>query len=287
MPTSRPPKTAFVLAGGGSLGAIQVGMLKALAAHGVRPDLIVGASAGAINGAYAAARPDVAGIAELERLWLTTRPRDIFPLTIRTFARLAVKRDFLLDPSSLQDLIERHLPYRRLEEAPVPIHIVTTDFLSGARHVLSSGPAAQAIVASCAIPAAFPSMRIGDHYLADGGLTSNTPIRLARELGAERLIILPTGHSCGLKTPPTGAIASALHGLTLLVSGQIVHELETLDKGCDYHVVPALCPLGSTAYDFTRTKELIDRAERQAHDWLGSGGLDRCDIPGALRPHQH
>ena len=73
-------KTAFVLAGGGSLGAVQVGMLKALAAHRVVPDLIVGASAGAINGAYVAARPDTSGIQELERLWTTTKRSDIFQI---------------------------------------------------------------------------------------------------------------------------------------------------------------------------------------------------------------
>lgn len=280
-------RTAFVLAGGGSLGAVQVGMLKALAAYGIVPDLVVGASAGAINGAYVAARHTSEGIAELERLWLTTKRSDIFPLTFGTFARLVVKRDFLLDPASLEDLIEKHLPYKRLEDAPVPIHIVTTDFLSGAMRVYSSGPAATAIVASCAIPAAFPSIEIDGRYLVDGGITSNTPIKLARDLGADRLIILPTGHSCALRSPPTGAVASALHALTLLVAGQIVHELETLDQECDFHVVPSLCPLGSTAYDFSQTKVLIERAERQTIDWLNTGGLDRREIPPALRPHDH
>jgi NTE family protein len=284
---SRPTKTAYVLAGGGSLGAVQVGMLKALAEHGVRPDIVVGASAGAINGAYAAARPDVEGIRELERLWMTTKRRDIFPFNARTLTRLLVKRDFILETGALQELIGRNLPYQRLEDAPIPIHIVTTDFLSGEMVVLSKGPAAEAIVASCAIPAAFPSVAIGKRYLADGGLVSNTPIKLARDLGATRLIILPTGHACGLQLPPTGAISSALHGLTLLVAGQIVKELETLDAGCDYHVVPSLCPLGSSAYDFSHTRALIDRAEQQTRDWLNSGGLDRCDIPDALRPHSH
>ena len=198
-----------------------------------------------------------------------------------------VKRDFLLETGALETLIERNLPYRRLEDAPIPIHIVTTDFLSGEMVVLSSGPAAQAIVASCAIPAAFPSVAIGTRHLVDGGLVSNTPIKLARDLGANRLIILPTGHACALRLPPRGAISSALHGLTLLVAGQMVKELETLDAGCDFHVVPSLCPVGSSAYDFTHTRALIDRAEQQTRDWLKAGGLDRCDIPDALRPHSH
>lgn len=283
----REEKTAFVLAGGGSLGAIQVGMLKSLLAHGVKPDIVVGASAGAINGAYIAGRPDVQGVAELERLWLTTQRSDIFPLKLSTFVRLLVKRDFLLDPAGLEALVERHLPYKRLEDATVPIHIVTTDFLSGGMRVYSSGPAARAVVASCAIPAAFPSIAFHGRFLVDGGITSNTPIKLARDLGASRLIILPTGHACALREPPRGAIASALHGLTLLVAGQIVHELETLGPECRSHVVPSLCPLSSTAYDFTQTKTLIDRAERQTADWLQDGGMDNCDIPAALRPHEH
>lgn len=284
---SRAAKTAYVLAGGGSLGAVQVGMLKALAAHGLRPDFVVGASAGAINGAYAAARPDIEGIRELDRLWTTTKRHDIFPFNARTLRRLLIKRDFILETAALQALIERNLPYRRLEDAPIPIHIVTTDFLSGEMVVLSKGPAAEAIVASCAIPAAFPSLAINGRYLADGGLVSNTPIKLARDLGATRLIILPTGHACALRLPPTGAISSALHGLTLLVAGQIVKELETLDGGCDHHVVPSLCPLGSSAYDFSHARALIDRAELQTREWLHNGGLDRCDIPDALRPHRH
>ena len=287
MPQKAAAKTAFVLAGGGSLGAVQVGMLKALLARGITPDLVVGASAGAINGAYLAGRPDVGGIAELERLWLTTQRRDIFPLSFRTLTRIVIQRDFLLDPSRLRDLIGRNLPYRRLEDAAVPVHIIATDFLSGALRVMSSGPAAEAVVASCAIPAAFPAIRIDGRYLVDGGITSNTPIKIARKLGATRLIILPTGHACALKAPPTGAIASALHGLTLLVAGQIVHELEAIGDECDFHVVPSLCPLNAAAYDFTQTKLLIDRAESQTQDWLDGGGLERCDIPDALRPHAH
>jgi NTE family protein len=259
------------LAGGGSLGAVQVGMLKALVAHGIVPDLVVGASAGAINGAYFAGRPDAGGIAELERLRVTTKRSDIFPLSLSTLSRIFVHRDFLLSFDGLRALIMRHLPYERLEHAAVPIHVVATDFLSGELHALSSGPAAQAIVASCAIPAAFPTVEIAGRFLAAGGLTSNTPIRLARDLGAERLIILPTGHACGLARPPTGAIASALHGLTLLVAGQIVYELGTLDVACRFHAAPSLCPLETSAYDFSNTLGLIDR----------------CDIPGALRPHKH
>ena len=86
--------TAFVLAGGGSLGAVEVGMLRALAAAGVRPDLIVGASAGAINGAHFAGDPSVAGVAKLEQIWRHVNRRDVMPLGWRDLLRIALRRDY-------------------------------------------------------------------------------------------------------------------------------------------------------------------------------------------------
>ena len=261
-------------------------MLKALAAHGVRPDLVVGASVGSLNGAYIAAAPSVAGVAELERLWVTTRRQDIFPLSFSTLVRILTKGDFLVSGEGLRKLIEQHLPYRLLEDAPIPMHVVSTDFLTGELIVLSKGSASQAIVASCSIPAAFPTVRIEGRFLADGGIASNTPIKAAIDNGATRLIVLPTGHACALGEPPQGAIASALHGLTLLVSRQIVSELEALDPSIAFHVVPSLCPVTVSPYDFSQTRQLIDRAALQTRVWL-ENGLERSDIPHALRFHGH
>src|SRR5262245_54014077 len=99
-------KTAFVLAGGGSLGAVQVGMLKALVRHHVVPDLVVGASVGAINSAYFAAAPDVDGIAHLERIWLRLRRADVFPFSpVNGALSLIGRRDYLVTPAPLQTLI--------------------------------------------------------------------------------------------------------------------------------------------------------------------------------------
>ncbi len=97
----------------------------------------------------------------------------------------------------------------------LPVHIVTTDIVSGDSVVLSEGPAAQAIIASTAIPGAFAPVRYRDRYLADGAISSNTPIKVAVAKGARRLIILPTGYACATQTPPVGAVGNALHALTL------------------------------------------------------------------------
>lgn len=282
-----PGKTAFVLAGGGSLGAVQVGMLKALTKSGVKADMVVGSSVGSINGAYYAGRPDQAGVAALEKLWRGITRNDIFPVTLSALARFAVRRDFLVDSSSLMRLIDKNIPFANIEDATLPLRICATNFLSGRAVILSSGNATRAVVASCAIPAAFAPVEIGGVFLADGGIANNSPVSVAVQEGATRLIVLPTGHSCSLGIPPRGAIASALHGLTLLVASQMIAELKTLDPKIEHHVVPSLCPVDVSPLDFSTTAKLIDAAERQTSDWLNEGGLQTQTIPPMLSPHAH
>lgn len=105
-------RTALVLAGGGSFGAVQAGMLRALVAYGVVPDLIVGSSVGAINGAYFAGLPNAQGVAQLEAIWRSLRRRDVFPVTWRSLLGLLTHRNFLVDPGGLRRVIEERLPYR-------------------------------------------------------------------------------------------------------------------------------------------------------------------------------
>jgi NTE family protein len=282
-----PPRTAFVLAGGGSFGAIQVGMLHALAARGVEADMVVGSSVGAMNGAYYAGDPTLKGVLQLETIWRGLQRQDIFPLTWRTILHFIRKRDFLIPHDGLQKLLDDHLPYGNLQDAKLPVHIVTTDLASGDSVVLSDGPAAQAIIASTAIPGAFAPVRYQDYYLADGAISSNTPVRVAIEKGARRLIILPTGYACATHAPPSGAVASALHALTLLIARQLVSELQNIDPGIEYFVVPPLCPLVGSPYDFSRTADHIERAIRNTETWLEQDGLQRGGIPEEMRPHGH
>ena len=280
-------KTALVLAGGGSFGAVQVGMLRELVAHGIVPDLVVGSSVGAINGAYFAGLPSAQGVTRLEAIWRGLRRSEVFPVTWRSLIGLLSRRDFVVDPAGLRSLLEMHLPYRKLEQAAVPLHVVATDLLGGGSVRLSSGPAVEAVLASCAIPAAFPPVRIGDRYLIDGAVASNTPLSVAVELGAKQVIVLPTGFACSLEAPPRGAIASALHAITLLIAHQLVTDLERLRGQAEIVTVPPLCPLSVSPYDFSHAGELIERAAEQTHRWLDKGGLTRQCVPGALRGHTH
>jgi NTE family protein len=282
-----PGKTALVLAGGGSFGAIQVGMMHALAANGVSADMVVGSSVGAINGAYYAGAPTLKGVLELETIWRGLRRHDVFPVTWRTLLGFIRRRDFLIPHDGIRKLIDDHLPYRNLQDAELPVHIVTTEIVTGESIVLSEGPAADAIVASTAIPGAFAPVLYKDQYLADGAISANTPVKVAVSKGARRLIILPTGYACATDAPPVGAVANALHALTLLIARQVVGELEHLAPDIEYFVVPPLCPLDGSPYDFSRSSELIERAIRSTDAWLDQYGLEKKHIPGELRPHEH
>jgi NTE family protein len=280
-------KTAFVFAGGGSFGAIQVGMMHSLAAHGISADMVVGSSVGAINGAFYAGNPTLKGVQQLETIWRGLQRHDVFPITWRTLLGFLWRRDFLIPHDGIRKLVDDHIPYRKLEEAKLPVHIVATDIISGDSVVMSEGSVAEAIIASTAIPGAFAPIRYKGHYLSDGAVSSNTPIKIAVRQGARRLIILPTGHACATTTPPVGAVANVLHALTLLIARQLVSELESLDPAIKYYVVPPLCPLVGSPYDFSRTSDHIARAIESTNAWLALSGLEQSGIPDELRPHGH
>jgi NTE family protein len=198
------------------------------------------------------------------------------------------RRDFLIPHDGIRKLIEDHLPYRNVQEAQLPLHIVTTDFVSGESVVLSDGPVVEAILASTAIPGAFTPVHYRNLFLADGAISSNTPVRIAVKEGAKRLIVLPAGHACAVTSPPVGAVANALHALTLLTARQLVAELEALAPDIEYVVVPPLCPMVGSPYDFSRTGEHIDRAIESTAEWLAQGGLERHGvIPHEAQLHGH
>lgn len=281
-----PPRTAFVLAGGGSLGAIEVGMLQALLEWGEQPAFLVGASAGAINAAYFAGDPTRAGARELERIWCALKRSDVLPFNLRSVFGLLRRRGHLVDSSGLRRLLERYLPYRRLEDAALPVHLVASDMLNGQEVLLSTGAAVDAVLASAAIPGVYPPVRIGERWLVDGGVTNNTPISAAVGLGATRVIVLPTGFACALERAPSGAIARAMHALSLLVARQLVYDAERFaGTALALRIVPSLCPLDVSPYDYTAAARLIARARTETHRWLERGGLEQAGIPPQLREH--
>lgn len=281
-------KTAFVLAGGGSLGAVQVGMLKALSRAGVVPDLVVGASVGAINGAFFAGDPTPAGVERIESIWRGLTREDVFPLPfLQGILGVIGRSSHVSDASRLRRILEPQLTARRLEECAVPCAVVTTDLVDGSEQAFVKGPTMELLMASAAIPAVFPAIRYDGRYLGDGGLCNNAPVSTAVALGATRVIALSTGFSCALSQPPTGAVAAALHALNLLMNVRLIRDLKEMADGVEVVVVPPLCPVAVTPFDFSRTEDLIRRAEASTRLWLQKGGLKRRGVPEEFAPHTH
>ena len=287
MEEGKTGRTAFVMAGGGSLGAVEVGMLRALLDWGVTPDFVVGASAGAINGAFFASDPTPNGVARLTEIWCALKRRDLFPFSFANLFGLLTGRDHVCGHGGLRRLLQTHLPYRTLEEAAVPIHVVASDLVTGDEVLLSSGSAVEAVLASAAIPGVFPPVNVGGRLLVDGGVANNTPISSAIRLGATRVLVLPTGFACALRQVPSNAIARAMHALNLLVVRQLLNDIEHYRHTIELHVVPSLCPLDTSPYDYSASMSLIDRAASTTRSWLEGGGLERSDIPIQLNVHAH
>jgi NTE family protein len=265
--------TAFDLTGGGSLGAVQVGMLAALNERGFRPDLLVGTSVGALNAAYLGVNGyDAAAIDRLAGIWRRLRRADVFPFQpVRQTMAFAGRRPSLCSQRPLRRLVESNLAIENLEDARIELHIVTTDVMSGEEVLLSSGDAISAVLASAAIPAVFPPVRREDRLLMDGGVANNAAVSHAIQLGAERIIVLPAGFSCALLAPPTTPLAAATHALTLLIEQRLIVEVAHLADRADIVVLPPLCPVSVSPIDFSAADDLMSGAHRAAGHWLDEG----------------
>lgn len=262
--------TAFVLAGGGSLGAIEVGMLAALTEADVRPDFMVGTSVGAANAVWFALHPS--DVDSLVSLWVSLKRTDVFPIRpVQGLLGLLGFRDHLVPQSSLRRVLERSLGSIDLTGTVIPAHVGATDVLSGAEVLLSKGNAVDSVLASTAIPAVFPPLQLDGRYLMDGGAVNNNPVSHAVELGADRVWVLPTGYACALTSPPRSAIGVALQALTLLVNHRLALDVERYRDVVELRVVPSLCPLRVAPGDFSRARELIDAACASTREWLASG----------------
>ena len=252
-------RDAFVLSGGGSLGAIQVGALQSLLEAGVRPDVLVGCSVGALNAAFIGADPSPDRLAELEALWLSIDRAHVFPSSRRSIAGHLVRRDtHLYEPHGLHDLVNRFVPADDLADLAVPVHVVTTDLLSGQPAWWTSGDPRQVLVASASLPGLFPPVDLADSLHVDGGVTCPVPVQRAVELGAERIWVIDvTGGSIGRRDSRMTALDVLLTSFAISRYRLASHELPT-PVGRPVIPMPRVEVGHHELRDFSRTAQLID-----------------------------
>jgi NTE family protein len=268
-------RTAFVLGGGGLLGAAEVGMLQALSDAGVAPDLVLGSSVGALNGALIAADPGPGAVRRLTGLWKALGSDDVFASSIlgqmRTLAR---SRTYLHTNSKLRALIEAESTVGRIEELTVPFQCVAVSIETARVRWFDAGPLADAVLASCAVPGLLPPVEIdGEHYL-DGGLVDSLPLGRAVRLGARRIFVLHVGRIERPLAVPRWPWEVGLVAFEVARRHRFVEDLSAVPDDVEVHVLPAgdeSTPLATMRYRDPRSVTArITRAHRATATYLSA-----------------
>ena len=261
--------TAWVLRGGASFGAAQVGMARALMEAGHYPDLLYGTSAGALNASWLATDPTLDGIESLGLMWAAVRRRDVFPLRPWTALKgLAGLNDHLVSHDPFAKWLQATTRLRRLEEGLLPLSVVATDLETGDEVLLESGPAVPALLASSAMPGVFPPVIIGDRWLVDGSIASDAPIGPAVRAGASRVWVLPSVPVVPMARPKS-ALDVLLRSASITLARHNASIVATWCTRCELYVVPAPLVPGVSPFSFDKTSELMEAAYRLATSWLG------------------
>jgi NTE family protein len=257
---------AFVLGGGGLLGASEVGMLQALAEAGIRPDLVVGTSIGALNGALVAADPD-RGATRLDQMWRGEELRMAFSEKLwgRT-VRLVRSGTHLHSFEPLRRMLADALPGENFSDLKIPFHCVAAGIESASARWFSRGPVVPAVMASCAVPGLLPPVEIdGAHYF-DGGLVDSIPVGRAVALGASTVYVLQVGRIESPLEVPTRPWEVGLVAFEIARRHRFHEEMSSLPGDVQVHVLPTgvvRLPSGSAQFryrDKNRVPLSIERA---------------------------
>jgi NTE family protein len=234
-----PYRLAFVLGGGGVLGAHEVGMLRALAERDVTPDVILGTSVGAINGAFFAADPTLAGVERLSELWRESNWSERSAgATLRRLTTLARSGTHLESLAEMRERLESLMPVRRVEDLQVPFQCVAASIERAAEHWFTDGPLADVVLASCAVPGIFPPVPIGDEHFIDGGIVNSIPVSRAVMLGARKIYVLQVGRLEQALKPPRRPWEVGLVAFEVARRHRFAHDLHSLPEDVELHVLP-------------------------------------------------
>jgi NTE family protein len=230
---------AFVLGGGGILGAHEVGMLRALAERSVVPDIVLGTSIGAVNGALFAADPRAEGVTRLTDLWVDSNLAEVSTSgVLRRAGTLAKTRTHLQSFSEARRRLAAALPVARVEDLRLPFQCVAASIERAAEHWFDSGDLADVVLASCAVPGILPPVKIGDEHFIDGGIVNSIPVARAVALGARTIYVLQVGRVETPLQPPRWPWEVGLVAFEVARRHRFAHDLGSLPDGVKLHVLP-------------------------------------------------
>jgi NTE family protein len=293
-PAAERRGVAFVLGGGGVLGAHEVGMLRALVEAGIAPDLVVGTSVGALNGAFFAASPDAESVARLTKLWEAAGASDVFGGSILgRLSRLAKSRTHLHDAEPLRRLLLDLLEVDRIEHLAVPFQCVAASIERAAGHWFADGPIVPAVMASAAVPGLLPPVEIDGEHFVDGGIVDSIPVGRAVALGARTVYVLQVGRIERPLTAPTTAWEVGLVAFEIARRHRFSEAMASLPADVAVHVLPTGTddqPRGNDLAaqlryrNFAKVQEMIDRAFEASAAYLRTAAEVAPPPAGPERP---
>ena len=242
--------TAFVLGGGGVLGAVEVGMLRALLERDVMPDLVLGTSVGALNGALVAREPELGVVDRLTELWLeVARSRQVYgDRPLRTVRRAVSSGTHIYSAKPLQERLREEFGDALIEDLPVRFQVCAASIERAAEHWFDSGPLVDAVVASAAVPGLLPPARVNGEHFLDGGIVNSIPLARAVQLGADRVFVLQVGRIDRPLAVPRRPWEVARVSFEIARRHRFTRELAELPDHVEAHVLPAR---GTSARDDT------------------------------------
>ena len=258
--------TAFVLGGGGVLGAVEVGMLRALFERGITPDLVLGTSVGALNGAMVAREPDLVGDRRSSpRSGRAPRSgAEVYgDSPLRTVRRAVSTGTHLWSAAPLKQALVDEFGDLTFEELPVRFQVCAASIERAAEHWFDSGPVVDAVVASAAVPGLLPPAKVGDEHYLDGGIVNSIPLGRAVQLGASRVFVLQVGRIDRPLTVPRRPWEVARVSFEIARRHRFNRELDELPASVEAHVLPARGTSGKDdsvlgTRDFAGVQERID-----------------------------
>jgi NTE family protein len=233
------PKTAFVLGGGGVLGASQVGMLRALVECGIEPDLVLGTSVGAVNGAFFAAEPTLRTVEKLTEIWTSLSRGGVFAGSMASRAvTLARHRTHLHSALPLRSLLQENLPVQHIEDLPIRFECIAASIERATGRWFSEGRLVDAVAASCAVPGLLPPAPVNGEHFYDGGLVDSVPVARAIQLGAVEVFVLHVGRLEQPLRAPRWPWEVGLVAFEIARRHRFVEAMTSVPDGRCVHVLP-------------------------------------------------
>ena len=265
------PRTAFVLSGGGNLAVSQVGMLRALLERGIYPDVVIGCSAGALNGAVIATEPTIDGVERLADVWCSLRTGEVFPGGKLSRAWNVLSRDdHLFENTGLQAVIDRANPAPTFADTEVPLRVVTTDIVTGEEVLFAAGPIAPALLASSALPGVYPPIEHDGRTLVDGAVTNAVPIAHAWSGPIDRVYVLNVAGGGPAHRPLRNPLDVAVRAFNISRNQRFELEMRHTPDAVDVIVLPRPDD-DRDLFDFSEALMLIIEAQAHAAKFLDAG----------------